>query len=298
MVNVNGYYGSNSAPLNHDVYLSGLVGLNSVNFTAGSSTADGLDSSVPGGYPATANTRARVLSNGTITLNGSRVDGNILSANGSVVLNLGSIVNGHVTAVSISGPGTVSGVKTNHDSAPIVAPLPNFNALCPGGFTNPSSAITGNYKYDPATGSLTVAGNAVVRLAGDYCFGSITITGGAVMQVETGPVTIRVNGVINAGGGSFANSTARPTNLRIESSYTGVGGVILKGNNSSYLTLYAPGTDVSLQGGTLFGAVVGKTLTVQGGTAVHYDNAATRQGWTTWSIWGSLFSPIMPVVIP
>src|SRR6185436_17005494 len=137
---------------------------------------DGLDSSVPGGYPATANTRARVLSNGTITLNGSRVDGNILSANGNVVLNLGSIVNGNVTGVSVSGPGTVSGVTTNHDSAPIVAPVP---AAC-APFTNPGSAITGNYKYDPATGGLTVAGNAVVNLAGDYCFGSITITGGAV----------------------------------------------------------------------------------------------------------------------
>jgi hypothetical protein len=68
----------------------------------------------------------------------------------------------------------------------------------------------------------------------------------------------------------------------------------LKGNNSSFLTLYAPGTDVSLQGGTLFGAVVGKTLTVQGGTAVHYDNPATRAGWTIWSIWG-LFYGLPPV---
>jgi len=284
--------------LDHDVYLSGLVGLDSVTFTAGSSSADGFDSTVPGGYPATANSRARVLSNGTITLNGSRVDGNILSANGNVVLNLGSVVNGHVTGAAISGPGTVNGVRTTHTSAEIVAPLPT--ACAP--YTSAAiigSAITGNYKYDAATGALSVAGNAVVKLSdaqlGGYCFGSITITGGAVMEVITGPVTIHVNGVINAGGGSFANATAKAANLRIESSYTGAGGVLLKGNNSSYLTLYAPRTDVSLQGGTLFGAVVGRTLTVQGGTAAHYDNAATKLGWPIWSIWGSFYTPALPV---
>jgi hypothetical protein len=105
MVTVNGYYGSNSAPFNHDVYLSGLIGLNSVNFDSGGAIADSFDSTV-GGYPATAASRARVLSNGTITLKG-RVNGNVLSANGNVVLALGSVVTGDVTAkTTISGPGT------------------------------------------------------------------------------------------------------------------------------------------------------------------------------------------------
>ena len=56
-------------------------------------------------------------------------------------------------------------------------------------------------------------------------------------------------------------------------------------------------TDVQLKGGgTIFGAVVGKTLSTSGVTAMHYDNAPTRAGWTIWSIWGSFFN--LPVVTP
>ncbi|HUQ89533.1 MAG TPA: hypothetical protein VM096_18365, partial [Vicinamibacterales bacterium] len=288
-VDVAGYYGSKSSLWTQDVHLSGLIGLNSVTLGSTSAFADSFNSSL-GGYAATASNRARVLSNGTITLKGGKVYGNVLSANGSVVLETGSAVSGDVTGLSIVGPGLVGGARTTHGSALMTPAIP---AAC-GPYTNPSSSITGNYKYDPATGNLSVAGNAVVRLAGNYCFGSLTITGGAILQVETGPVTIRLTGVLNAGGGSVANGSGRPSNLRIESSYTGPGGVTLRGNNSAYLTIYAPGTDVNLQGGTIFGAVVGKTLTVQGGTDVHYDNANTRAGWTIWSIWSS-FVGLLPV---
>ena len=108
--------------------------------------------------------------------------------------------------------------------------------------------------------------------------------------LTTGQALVRVNGVIDAGGGSFANLTSIPTNLRIESSYTGNQGVALGGGNNAFFTLYAPGTDVQLKGGgTIFGAVVGKTLSTSGVTALHYDNAPTRAGWTIWSIWGSFF---------
>jgi hypothetical protein len=284
-VGVAGYYGSTSGNWTQNVYLSGLIGLNSVTIGSGTAFADSFDSSA-GPYAATVASRARVLSNGNITINGSRIAGNILSANGSVFLADGSVVTGDVTGLAISGPGTIGGTPTIHSSA-LMTPLVPVTPCA--GYTNPGAAITGNYKYDAATGALSVAGNAVVRLAGNYCFGSITITGGAVMQVETGPVTIRVNGIINAGGGSFANSSARPSNLRIESAYTGSGGVIIKGNNSSYLTIYAPGTDVSLQNGTIFGEVLGKTLSIQGSTPVHYDNAPTSAGWTIWNLWAAFF---------
>ena len=75
-----------------------------------------------------------------------------------------------------------------------------------------------------------------------------------------------------------------PANLRIESSYTGAGGVALSGGSGAYLTVYAPGTGVTLSGGSpLFGALLGKTLTVSGGAAIHYDVQ-------TLAVWASYFN--------
>ena len=104
--------------------------------------------------------------------------------------------------------------------------------------------------------------------------------------------------MIDAGGGSFANLTSIPANLRIESSYTGSQGVAMGGGNNAYFTVYAPGTDVTLKGGgTIFGAVLGKTLSTSGVTALHYDNAPSPAGWTIWSIWAS-FVGLLPYTPP
>jgi hypothetical protein len=57
------------------------------------------------------------------------------------------------------------------------------------------------------------------------------------------------------------------------SAYTGAKGVTLNGGSAAYAIIHAPATDVILSGGAqLFGAVVGRTLTVTGsGSAIHGD---------------------------
>jgi len=70
------------------------------------------------------------------------------------------------------------------------------------------------------------------------------------------------------------NSTYIPANLQVVSSYTGNNGVSVSGGSSTYLTIYAPGTSVSVSGDApLFGALVGKTLTVTGNSFLHDDAA-------------------------
>jgi hypothetical protein len=289
-VGVAGYYGSQSDRLTHDVYLSGLIGLNSVTIGSSSGFAD----SFHGAYPATQAKRARVLSNGPITLKGT-VLGNILSAGGSVILQDGSLVDGNVTGVSISGPGVVTGTKTQHSSA-LMTPLDPVLPCTPMTAAALSSLATGNYSYQEKNGTFSMNGQTVATFSpGFYCFRAINLTGGATIRVVTGPVTIRLTGTLGANGGSFANLTAIPSNLRIESAYTGNGGVVLGGSNNSFLTVYAPTTDVSLQGGNFFGAVLGRTLTVQGGTMVHNDNASDSTGWAIWTAWREFFRlPVYP----
>ena len=53
--------------------------------------------------------------------------------------------------------------------------------------------------------------------------------------------------------------------------------------SGTYLTIYAPGTSVTVSGGgPLFGSLVGKTLTVSGNSFVHQDLALPD----VWSVFG------------
>jgi hypothetical protein len=87
-----------------------------------------------------------------------------------------------------------------------------------------------------------------------------------------------VTGQVSASGGAFANTTFNPANLQIISSYTQPNGVTVGGSSTTYLTIYAPTTDVSVSGGApLYGALVGKTLSTGGSASIHYDvNLANR----------------------
>lgn len=121
-----------------------------------------------------------------------------------------------------------------------------------------------------------------VRRRARDCLHSITLSGGATLKVS-GPVRIRLTGTFTASGNSVANPTPIPSNLQIEASYTGKDGVTLSGGASGHFVVYAPGTGVTLSGNAeLFGAVVGKTVTMTGNPALHYDVRLL-------GVWGALF---------
>ena len=203
-----------------------------------------------------------------ILINGAKVNGSIESARGSVQVGPNGQVNGSITAgTTITNQGTVTGTMTpNQPSSLIVA-----NAVPDCGAFTVNLPITGG-RYTYVNGDLSVSGAQNITLGnGTYCFHSLTLSGASVLQVA-GPVSINVTGVINAGGGSLVNTTKIPSNLQIASSFTGADGVTIAGNTSGYLTVYAPGTSVAITGGShLFGAILGKTLTISGNSQIHYD---------------------------
>ena len=253
------------------IYLTGLVGLNSVKLGG---FADSFDSTV--GYPAGAGNNMTILSNGTIEIMGARVNGNILSTASNVLLQPNTIVNGNVVAgTSVTNKGTVNGTITqNQSAAALIAP-----AVADCGAFTAGPNVSGSFTY--GNGDLKVTGTASIG-NGTYCFHSLTLNGGAVLQVS-GPVSINLTGQLNAGGGSFANTTHVPANLQIASSYAGSNGASLNGGAEAFLTVYAPRTDVTVSGNSsLFGAVLGKTLTVSGTPDVHYDS-------TMGNIWTMFF---------
>jgi hypothetical protein len=244
-----------------------IIGLNWISVTSASSLVDAYESSI--GYPASQSDQSLMLSNGTINVKGT-IDGSMVSTGGNIIVQSGTLVTGDVVyATSLSNSGTVQGANDHQTSAPIVLPIPG---AC-GSYTKaPTTWIHGAYTYDAVKGNLTVSGGNTATLdPGSYCFNNVTISGGSTLGI-TGAVKISVTGKFVDSGGSIQNPSHIPANLQVFSSYTGSNGVTVSGASATYMSIYAPGTDVTVSGGGgLFGSLVGKTLTISGGSSVHED---------------------------
>ena len=263
------------------VYLSGIIGLQKITIGASSAVVNSYDSSMGPYSQSNQSDDATLLSNGTITLQGAKIHGDMISTQGNVILQANSLDTGDVTyatTISVASSAAIQGSIIHQTNPPIVAPVP---VAC-GPYTN-APILTGAYTYNAAKGDLTVSGGGSATLAsGTYCFNNVTVSGGSTLSFS-GPVTINVTGKFNDTGGSLQNTSAIPFNLQVSSSYTGNNGVTVSGTSTTYMSIYAPGTDVTISGGgPLYGALVGKTLTVSGNSFVHQDLALPD----IWSVFG------------
>jgi RHS repeat-associated protein len=260
-----------SPPGNDVSTFPAIVGLDSVTIGASSAYVDSFDSLF--GYADSHASHANVFSNGQIDLQGAKVYGNVVSSQGKVILQSGSLVSGDLTyATTLTNSGTVQGTITHQTSSPFTSPIPAACGTFQAAPTVSNNWVTGNFTYDQTHGDLTVSGGQAATLAnGTYCLHKVTLSGGSTLTVN-GAVLINLTGQLSASGGTFVNTTSRPTNLQISSSYTGNNGVTLSGGTNAYLKVLAPGTSITLSGGSpIFGALVGKTLTVSGNSVIHYD---------------------------
>jgi hypothetical protein len=263
------------------ILLPGIVGLDSVTL-GGKNLVDSYDASAGPYGPGNTGDAASVFSNGVIALGGGSVHGEVRSAGGSVSLDKGGLVTGDVTAGgAIANRGTINGTVTPNTPTPEIA-APAVPACSP---YSSAAGLGGKFAYNPATGDLTVSGGKTATLAnGTYCFHNLVLSGGSELTVS-GPVSIVLNGLLNASGGSLVNLTRLPSNLELGSSFAGADGVILSGGSAGYLSVYAPRTSIALSGGSpVYGALLGKTLSLSGGSAVHYD---TRLA----TVWAKYFNP-------
>jgi hypothetical protein len=248
-----------------------IIGLNKITIGASSALVDSYSSS--SGYQASVDDSATLLSNGLITLQGAKVHGDMVSSAGNVTLQSGSLVTGDVVyGNTLSNSGSVTGTIYHQTTTPFVAPIPG---AC-GSYTKAPGPgnqwISGAYTYDPIKGNLTVSGGGTATMGpGTYCFNNVTVSGGSTLAFN-GAVIINVTGKFTDSGGSLANLSGIPSNLQVFSSYTGSNGVTVSGTSATYMAIYAPGTDVTVSGGSPFyGSLVGKTLTVSGNSAIHQD---------------------------
>jgi hypothetical protein len=241
-----------------------LVGIDWIN-VAGTPSTDSYDSSEAPYDADTAGQRGSLCSDGDIAIVGNAtINGN---ANP-----------GKDCSTTIVGSAEVSG-NTKPRTSPLKMPpvdpgdaaTTNDNSslpLIPGRGRSPGQSPVDD------DGNFTLGANTTYHIPpGTYHFRDFTLTGQATINVS-GETVIYVTGNLNTAGGRLANSTLVPSNLLVL--MTGEHGhtATVIGNAQFHGVIYGPEVDITITGtGDLFGACVGKTLTMQGTGDAHYDEA-------------------------
>ncbi|MDA8563438.1 pilus assembly protein [Mariniblastus sp.] len=204
------------------------------------------------------------------------LDGDVCS-NGPVSLASGAGVGGDAQGSSISGAGsngaTISGNQTT-SPAGIVAPPVNFDDATPNNnntIDSNSPRPYGDPYYRDGTNDLIVdQGRTMTLFQGTYYFRDMLLRGGGKLIID-GEVRIFIERELRFDNGTDANKAKLPINLQL---FVGAGPVNLQGGHDLYATIYAPTANVTVaNNGKIYGSIVGKTLTVQGGSQLHFDQS-------------------------
>jgi hypothetical protein len=247
----------------------GIVGLSGgVSVKTSGGKIDSYDSSVGPYGSSNHGSAALVMSNGPLWLAGVLLSGSATSTQDAVTVASTATVGGDVTAgTTVTNTGTVGGTVTqNSPSTALTGPTVS---AC-GPFSAATGISGGTFSYAKSTGNLTVKSGTVKLASKTYCFHTIALAAGTVLSVS-GPVTIHLTGKITGAKGHILNKTNLPANLRIESSYTGLGGLTLAGGSHAYMKVLAPQTTVTIPGGSFFGTVLAGTVNLTGTVAFHAD---------------------------
>jgi len=268
----------------------------SLTFGGGAYTNSYDSANAVGGSVSTQAYAGDIGSNGNLNENGdpTTINGTFSTPRTGV----GSCSSGNVDAWTDNGNATVTGCtspgvctagglvklpQTVKYKTPTVLP-PGVSDLNINGTT---TLVPGSY------GNITITGNGTLQLQpGVYNINSISEQSSASSIVILpnpitnlyGPVILNVTGngnetPVQLTGNSIQNPSLIAADFQIV--YAGTGTISLKGNTQAAGVIYAPLANVNLAGNSdWYGAMIGQTVTVQGGTGVHYDRELNKSAYT------------------
>ncbi len=224
---------------------------------------------------ANSNTNGDIGSNGTTA--GIISIGNNISLGGDVSTGVGG--------TNTAGSGTVitgTITHTNNYSMPDVSVPATLTGLASSGALSVSNGGTtalpaGNYKYTDISmannGTLNINGTVKLYLTAATAFSTgnnttINIASGASLELY-------VDGVLSIPNNVNLNSSGNvPKNFQVYSAYTGSKGISINNNGVLAVAVYAPKTNVIIgNNNDLYGSLIGKTVSVNNNSAIHYDEA-------------------------
>ncbi len=284
------------------LFANGLVSKNAITWV-GHPSADSWDSTASGAYAAAAQKAGVTLGalNGSITLgSGGNVYG--YATTGSTGTTSGGSVHGLATTTndstrisndfSANFPAVATPASSSLDHSYTIA-----SGSVPVDFPRASDvANTSDSKYyyyfdsganisATTTIGTTVPNKNVVFIMNNH-FSAIAIgfTGSKSLTIKTGSaLTLYTNGNIDAHGNGVLNGTTAGANKAAALIIYGTGttagsqSITVGGNGQLYAAIYAPNATLTLQGGgssgKVLGSVVADSISMNGGTDFHYDEA-------------------------
>ncbi len=175
---------------------------------------------------------------------GSNVGAGVLVQAGTTITNNGATVQG------ILRPNTPGGFS--------VVPVPANAIKLPLGSSTPGSL------------NINTPGSSITLAPGNYVAANISVNfPGAIKISPAGQVRIWVTGTLNLGGNENLNGVPRNLAFLVTSS----GFVNVNSGGALYGMIYAPTSTINVNS-PVFGTVIGKQVTLNSGSAVHFDQGA------------------------
>jgi len=236
---------------------------------------------------------AKRQENGDIATDGQLIEAGNAQIYGDVATNAGTV----------SGAANITGVeRTDFYQEPIPVGAPSWStwnsspSLVTGTTTINADATKGSAASRYTLSSISLSGNKTLTVAGNpngsqtyieiYVTGDISVSGTGQIVVQPGvTATIYFAGNVDISGNGVLNSNNQPSDLMLygiqpptdTSEHVSIGG-----NSQITASVYAPGHDVTVNGGGtnghVYGSVVGKTVTMTGVSNLHYDERLGATG--------------------
>jgi len=231
---------------------------------AGITTVSGVErvNAAADPVPCAAWADAVVGNTGNVTVNaGTLVDSYQSSLGAYGGTNVGSAAVVQAGTTITNNGGVIHGTQKQHAPAGFsVIPVPSGAKNLPLGSPTP-----GALNINTAAQSITLA-------PGNYVAASVNVSApGAINVSPAGPVRIWVTGSLNLGGNLNLHGVPRNLAFLVTSS----GGVNINGGGGAlYGMVYAPSSSV-LVNAPVFGSVIGSSVALNSGAAVHFDQSST-----------------------
>jgi hypothetical protein len=266
----------------------GVVDLTNQNIVVDSYDSSDPTKSTNGLYDAT-----KRQENGDIATDGQLIDAGNAQIYGDVATNAGTV----------SGVANITGVeRTDFYQEPIPVGAPSWNAINSSiTSVTGTTTITASSSQDSAASryilsGISLSGGKTLTIAGNpngsqtyveiYVTGDISVNGTGQIVIQPGvSATIYFAGNVDISGNGVLNSNNQPGDLMlygIQPPSNTPEHVNFGGNSQITASIYAPGHDVTVNGGGtnghVYGSIVGKTVTMTGVSNLHYDESLGATG--------------------
>ncbi len=211
--------------------------------------------------PANAGYRSGICSDGPIKVGGdSLIQGNAMAGKGKTI--------------TVANNSTVTGKIGNRRKPLNLAPVDASQAATTNDNHKVPKVRRGNKwvsLVDNQNNFLLNSTDEITLPSGTYYFKDFDVNGQSILNVN-GTVRIYLTGDLKRAGGTQVNNlSAIPSDLKI---YMTGGKASVTSTNNFHGIIYAPNTQVTVNGSSgYFGVIVGKTLTKGGSAGGHYDES-------------------------